>query len=131
VVLVVAAARPYAEGAGDSATLGLPTVDMAVVTRTRPLVTTLIVVVLSGRPVILGDLASADAIVAGWLPGTEGDGLADALLGDRPFTGTTPYTWPATPADAARLGRSACDGAVYPVGYGLDATGAPLGPGAC
>ena len=36
-----------------------------------------------------------------WLPGTEGAGIADVLLGDTPFGGTTPYTWPATPGDAA------------------------------
>jgi beta-glucosidase len=91
----------------------------------------LIAVVLSGRPMILGDAASADAVVEAWLPGTEAAGLADVLLGDEPFVGTTPYTWPKTAADAARAGRSACDGAVYPVGYGLDATGKPLGRAAC
>ena len=86
---------------------------------------------MSGRPVVLDDIASADAVVAAWLPGTEGAGLADVLLGEKPFGGTTPYTWPKTPADAPRVGKGACDGAVYPVGYGLDATGALLGPGAC
>jgi beta-glucosidase len=129
--IVVLAERPYAEGVGDTATLELPTVDIALVAKMRPLVGTLIVVVMSGRPVVLGDVASADAVVAAWLPGTEAAGLADVLLGDKPFVGTTPYTWPTTPADAPRIGKSACEGAVYPVGYGLDATGALLGPGAC
>ena len=87
--------------------------------------------VLSGRPVILGDLGSADAVVAAWLPGTEATGLADVLLGHRPFVGTTPYTWPKTPEDAPRVGKAACDGAVFPFGYGLDATGNLLGPAAC
>jgi len=94
-------------------------------------VTTLVVVVMSGRPVLLDDLAPADAVVAAWLPGTEGAGLADVLLGDKPFVGTTPYTWPKTPDDAPRVGKQACDGAAYPVGYGLDATGKLLGPAAC
>ena len=54
----------------------------------RPLVDRLIVVVLSGRPVMLdGILPTADAVVAAWLPGTEGAGVADVLLGDAPFTG--------------------------------------------
>ena len=53
------------------------------------------------------------------------------LFGDRPFTATTPYTWPQTPDDAPRTGKAACDGAVFPMGYGLDASGAPLGPAAC
>jgi beta-glucosidase len=129
--IVVVAERPYAEGAGDSSTLALPNVDVALVAKMRPRVTTLIVVVMSGRPVVLDDLASADAVVAAWLPGTEGAGLADVLLGDKPFVGTTPYTWPKTPRDAPRVGKAACDGAVYPAGYGLDATGKLLGPAAC
>jgi beta-glucosidase len=129
--IVVVAERPYAEGVGDSATLALPNVDVALVAKMRPHVTTLVVVVMSGRPVVLDDTSSADAVVAAWLPGTEGAGLADVLLGDKPFVGTTPYTWPKTPADAPRVGKQACDGAVYPVGYGLDATGKLLGLGAC
>ena len=72
-------------------------------------------VILSGRPVMLDAiLPAADAVVAAWLPGTEGAGIADVLLGDVPFTGTTPYTWPVTPEDAPRTGKEACDGAVYP-----------------
>ncbi len=91
----------------------------------------LIVVVYSGRPMLLDGLADADAIVAAWLPGTEAEGLADVLLGASPFTGTTPYTWPRTPDDAPRTGKKPCDGAVFPLGYGLTADGSPLGPAAC
>src|SRR6266545_2849437 len=129
--IVVVAERPYAEGVGDSSTLALPSEDVALLAKVRPLVNKLIAVVLSGRPMIHGDAASADAVVEAWLPGTEAAGLAAVLLGDKPFVGTTPYTWPKKAADAARAGKSACDGAVYPVGYGLDATGKPLGPAAC
>jgi len=129
--IVVVAERPYAEGDGDSSTLTLPNQDIALIAKMRPLVTKLIVVVISGRPMILDDLKSADAIVEAWLPGSEVTGLADVLLGDKPFVGTTPYTWPKTAADAPRVGKTACDGAVYPVGYGLDATGKLLGPAAC
>ena len=125
------AERPYAEGVGDSSTLQLPDNDVAVIAKVRPLVKSLVVVVMSGRPVILGDVASADAIVEAWLPGTEASGLADVLLGDKPFVGTTPYTWPTAPADAPRSGKAPCDGAVYPVGYGLDSTSKLLGPPAC
>jgi beta-glucosidase len=129
--IVVAAERPYAEGVGDSSTLTLPNEDVALVAKMRPLVTKLVVVVISGRPMLLDDFSSADAVVEAWLPGTEATGLADVLLGDKPFVGTTPYTWPKTAADAPRTGKTACDGAVYPVGYGLDATGKLLGPAAC
>lgn len=129
--IVVVAERPYAEGVGDSSTLAVPNEDVVLLAKMRPLVNKLVVVVISGRPMILGDVASADAVVEAWLPGTEATGLADVLLGDKPFVGTTPYTWPKTAADAPRVGKSACDGAVYPVGYGLDATGKLLGPAAC
>lgn len=43
----------------------------------------------SGRPV-----EQSDAFVAAWLPGTEGQGVADVLFGEYPFTGKLPYTWP-------------------------------------
>jgi beta-glucosidase len=130
--IVVVAERPYAEGVGDSPTLELPAGDLAVLARVRPMVDKLIVVVISGRPAMIGSFSSSvDAIVAAWLPGTEGAGLADVLLGTRPFSGTTPYTWPKTPEDAPRVGKAACDGAVYPYGYGLDAAGNAIGTAAC
>jgi beta-glucosidase len=129
--VVVVAEQPYAEGVGDSSTLKLPESDVAIVAKVRPLVNKLIVVVMSGRPMLLDGFSSADAIVAAWLPGTEATGLADVLLGTKPFVGTTPYTWPKTAADAPRIGKGACDGAVYPFGYSLDAKGKLLGPAAC
>ena len=130
--IVVVAEPPYAEGVGDSATLALPEADLATIDAVRPLVDRLVVVILSGRPVMLDRiLPAADAVVAAWLPGTEGAGVGDVLFGDRPFTATTPYTWPLTPDDAPRTGKAACDGAAFPMGYGLDASGAPLGPAAC
>ena len=130
--IVVVAEPPYAEGQGDSGTLRLPRADIDIVAAVRPLVDRLVVVVLSGRPVMLDRLWSdADAVVAAWLPGTEGSGVADVLLGDVPFGGLTPYTWPKTPDDAPRTGKNACDGAVFPVGYGLDAAGTLLGAAPC
>ena len=129
--IVVVAEPPYAEGRGDSATLELPPAELDVVDRVRPLVDRLIVVIYSGRPVMLDRVAAADAVIAAWLPGTEAEGLADLLLGDKTFGGQTPFTWPRTPDDAPRTDREACDGAVFPVGYGLTAEGALLGPPAC
>jgi beta-glucosidase len=130
--IVVVGEFPYAEGGGDSATLALPADEIELVRRIRPRVDRLVVVVLSGRPVMLdGIVDTADAVVAAWLPGTEGAGVADVLLGDRPFTGTTPYTWPLRPETAPRTGRQGCDGARFPFGYGLRATGELLGPAPC
>ena len=130
--IAVVSEPPYAEGVGDSATLALPDADLAAVAALRPRVDELIVVVLSGRPVMLDEiLPVADVVIAGWLPGTEGSGLVDVLFGDEPFTATTPIAWPRTPDDAPRTGKAPCDGAVFPVGYGLDAAGGLLGPAAC
>ncbi|MCL2127007.1 MAG: glycoside hydrolase family 3 protein [Treponema sp.] len=70
-----------------------------------------IVIMLSGRPMTIGDeYLKWDAFVAAWLPGSEGGGgIADVLFGDHDFTGRTPYTW-----------RGSVDGAVlYPFGFGL------------
>jgi beta-glucosidase len=130
--VVVVAEPPYAEGVGDSATLELPASDIAAVAAARGSVDRLIVVILSGRPVMLDEiLPEADAVVAAWLPGTEGAGIVDALVGDVPFSATTPFAWPRMPEDAPRTGRGACEGAVFPVGFGLDAAGASLGAAAC
>ena len=57
--------------------------------------------------------------------------MADVLLGDRPFTGTTPYTWPLSPEVASRAERRGCDGARFPFGHGLMASGERLGPAPC
>jgi Glycosyl hydrolase family 3 C-terminal domain/Glycosyl hydrolase family 3 N terminal domain len=54
-----------------------------------------VVVVVSGRPLVLTDqLGKMDALVASWLPGSQGEGVADVLFGERPFTGRLSMTWP-------------------------------------
>jgi beta-glucosidase len=47
-----------------------------------------VVSVVSGRPLVLTDqLASIGALVASWLPGSQGEGVADVPLGRQEFTG--------------------------------------------
>ncbi len=128
--LVILAEEPYAEGVGDSASLAIRTGGF--LDQLRPKVDRLVVVVLSGRPVLLDEvLVSADVVVAAWLPGTEGAGVVDVLVGDAPFRATTPVTWPLTPDESPRTGREPCEGARYPRGFGLARDGTPLGPAAC
>jgi beta-glucosidase len=94
--IVVLSEPPYCEGEGDSDDLSLSRDEVALVRRTRRHCKVLILVIYSGRPLIIGDvLDSCDAIVASWLPGTEAQGIADVLFGREPFTGRLPYTWPA------------------------------------
>ncbi len=53
-----------------------------------------VVIVVSGRPLKLGDvLSQADAVIAAWLPGTEGEGVTDVLFGGYRPTGKLPFTW--------------------------------------
>jgi beta-glucosidase len=93
--VVVVGELPYAEGFGDSATLTLSEDDMATVNRVKEAGVPIVLVVLSGRPLVLGEaLDAADAVVAAWLPGTEGAGVADVLYGDYAPTGKLSFTWP-------------------------------------
>ncbi|MDH3247704.1 MAG: glycoside hydrolase family 3 C-terminal domain-containing protein [Acidimicrobiia bacterium] len=79
----------------------------------------LVVIIVSGRPLIVTDLIDGmDALVAAWLPGTEGQGVADVLFGLEPFTGTLPYTWPLS---LDQLGQSGAGGPLFPYGFGLEA----------
>lgn len=123
--IVVLAEFPYAEGAGDSADLTLPQEDIAALRAMRERAERVVVVLFSGRPVIITDLLPlADAWVAAWLPGSEGAGLTDVLFGDAPFTGKLPYTWPRRvsqlPMNINNLdGKTGCEGPLFPFGYGL------------
>jgi beta-glucosidase len=55
----------------------------------------LVVVLLSGRPVIIDNVIDkADAFVAAWLPGTEGHGVTDVLFGDFKPVGKLSFSWP-------------------------------------
>ncbi len=93
--LAVVAESPYAEGVGDRADLSLPGDDVALVARLRERVDKLVLVVLSGRPLVLDEVAAlCDGIVAAWLPGSEGAGVADVLTGASPFRGRLPRAWP-------------------------------------
>lgn len=90
---------PYAEGQGDSSTLALGGDDLAHLTDICARTTVCVAILVSGRPLVINEaLGTADAFVAAWLPGTEGDGITDVLFGDHDFSGTLPVTWPASVA---------------------------------
>ncbi len=119
--IVVVAEPPYAEGFGDNKDLTLSAEDVALIEKMRTLSDKLIVVLLSGRPLLIADsLALSDAFVAAWLPGTEGAGVADVLFGDKPFTGKTSFSWPRSidqvPLSALKASEEA---PLFPLGYGL------------
>ncbi|PAN45017.1 hypothetical protein GQ55_9G085000 [Panicum hallii var. hallii] len=84
---------PYAETAGDNQNLTIPSPGPEVIKDVCGLVKCVVLVV-SGRPLVVQPYVEyMDALVAAWLPGTEGQGVADVLFGDYGFTGKLPRTW--------------------------------------
>ncbi len=93
--VAVVGEKPYAEGVGDNAQPQLTDADLAAIANLRASSRSVVVVLITGRPLIISDeLTTWDAAVVAWLPGSEGAGVADALFGTSPFTGTLPLPWP-------------------------------------
>jgi beta-glucosidase len=121
--LVVVGETPYAEGQGDvgnnGKSLTLSAADRAAIETVCGAMECTVLVV-SGRPQVLtGSAADADAVVASFLPGSEGTGVADVLLGDVPFTGQLPMSWPASVEQVpVNVGDATYDPA-YAYGWGL------------
>ncbi|GGW19760.1 hypothetical protein GCM10018980_24410 [Streptomyces capoamus] len=120
--VVVVGETPYAEGVGDVGnghSLSLSAADRAAVDKVCAAMKCAVLIV-SGRPQLIGDrLAGIDALVASWLPGTEGDGVADVLYGTRPFTGQLPVTWPRSQDQLPiNVGDASYD-PQFPYGWGL------------
>jgi len=122
--IVVMGEMPYAEGVGDDEDLTLSEGDIAVIERVRERSKKVVVILISGRPMIVTEhLDQWDAFIAAWLPGTEGQGAADVLFGDYPFTGKLPYTWPRAmdqiPFDFDHMEPTGPEAPLFPFGYGL------------
>ena len=127
VAIVVFGETPYAEFQGDVDTLDyVPTEPLETVRRLKAAGIPVVSVFLSGRPMWTNpEINASDAFVAAWLPGSEGGGIADVLVGDaqgRPrhdFSGTLPFSWPAdatgAPLNVGQPGYSP----QFAYGYGL------------
>jgi beta-glucosidase len=137
--VVVVGETPYAEGFGDvggprwaydPGDNGVPrpvkdmqfsAADKAAIDKVCDTTSKCIVVIVSGRPLIIdpAQLKKIDGLVASWLPGSEGDGVADTLFGSRPFTGKLPVTWPRSlDQEPINVGDANYD-PLYPFGYGI------------
>ena len=137
--VVVVGETPYSEGFGDVGgplwaydpgdngvprppkTMQLSDADAAAVNTVCAQAVKCVVLVVSGRPMIIPPtmLQHIDALVASWLPGSEGAGVADVLFGTKPFTGQLPVTWPRTVAqEPINIGDASYD-PLYPFGWGL------------
>ncbi len=122
--VVVVGETPYAEGVGDIGnghTDDLSTADKMAVDKVCGAMKCVVLVV-SGRPMNIASIqGEANAIVASWLPGTEGEGVADTLFGLKPFTGRLPETWAKlvdTTTTPLNVGDTNYD-PLYPYGWGL------------
>ncbi len=121
--IVVVAEDPYAEGVGDA---GAGEHDMRLSETDATAVDTVcaavacVVIVVSGRPIELtSHLAEVDALVAAWLPGSEGAGVADPLFGSTPYGGRLPVTWPrSNDQEPMNVGDPIYD-PLFPLGFGL------------
>ncbi|OMO94445.1 hypothetical protein COLO4_16331 [Corchorus olitorius] len=110
---------PYAETAGDSMTLTMTDPGPDVINNVCGNVKC-VVIIISGRPILMEPYVSAiDALVAAWLPGTEGQGVTDVLYGDYGFSGKLPRTWFKTVDQLPmNVGDSHYD-PLFPFGFGL------------
>jgi beta-glucosidase len=98
--IVVVGERPYAEYPGDVNSLDLPSPQMDIIRRVVDSGTPTIVIMVAGRPRtgIETELSKWNAFMMAWLPGTEGQGVADVLFGDVDATGRLSVSWPRTTA---------------------------------
>jgi beta-glucosidase len=122
VAVVVFGEKPYAEFQGDAPDLAFRANagEQELISRLKGQGIRVVSVFLSGRPMFVGQqINSSDAFVAAWLPGTQGNGVADVLVARstgrsvRDFTGRLPFPWPADALSPVKT-------ALFPVGYGLD-----------
>lgn len=121
VAVVVLSEPPYAEWRGDVSSIDtLPASDFALLTEARTAGKPVVAIIVSGRPVLITDqLANADAWIAAWLPGTEGDGIAEVLFGDFNFTGTLSHSWPQTEEQVTMNVGDEGFTPLFPYGHGL------------
>ncbi|WP_160674818.1 glycoside hydrolase family 3 N-terminal domain-containing protein [Clostridium sp. C8-1-8] len=122
VAVVVIGEKPYAETDGDRSpdALALDSDDITTlknIKATNPKLP-IVVVLVSGRPLTIADqIGNMDGLVEAWLPGTEGQGVADVLFGNYDFTGKLNITWPWYASDIPNKKE---DGkALFNFGYGL------------
>ena len=128
VAIVVFGEHPYAEFAGDVATLEYSPGDkhdLALLRRLRTEDIPVVAVFLSGRPLwVNAELNASDSFIAAWLPGSEGGGIADVLFRSADgevrydFRGRLPFSWPRSPRPPAAERRRG-EAPLFPYGYGL------------
>ncbi len=128
--IVVFGESPYAEFEGDRQSLVYSpdsNRDRDLLRRLHAAGVPTVAVFLSGRPMWVNpEFNAADAFVAAWLPGSEGEGIADVLFRSpggatqNDFTGRLPFSWPSTGMPVSFDAAGKVSGALFPQGWGLD-----------
>ncbi len=125
--IVVVGETPYAEFLGDRESLDLPEEQLKIIDRVVASGTPTVVIMIAGRPLtgIENRLPEWDAFLMAWLPGTEGQGVADVLFGDYNPSGKLPRSWPKStaqePINYDRRSNEEYD-PLFEFGYGLSYT---------
>ncbi len=92
--IVVIGEQPYAEMYGDRENLELESPQIEMVRKLKNMGIPVITILISGRPMLINPaLHNSDVFIAAWLPGTEGDGIAEVLFGDFQPKGILPVSW--------------------------------------
>lgn len=92
--IAIVGEKPYSEGWGDDPHPALTNDDLETIKRVKRASKKLVVIIVSGRPLDIKSYQHQwNAVIAAWLPGSEGAGVADVLFGDYPFTGKLPIDW--------------------------------------
>ncbi|KAK4606741.1 hypothetical protein RGQ29_000828 [Quercus rubra] len=118
--IVAVGEEPYAESLGDNSKLVIPLNGADIISSVADSIPTLVIMV-SGRPLLLEPLLldKIDALIAAWLPGSEGGGIADIVFGDYDFKGRLPVTWfKQVEQLPLHIGIDSCD-SLFPLGFGL------------
>ncbi len=129
VAIVVYGENPYAEFQGDIATVEYQPggkTDLALLKKLKAQGIPVVSVFLSGRPLWTNpEINASEAFVAAWLPGSQGEGVADVLIGDRngkprrDFTGKLSFSWPKRAMQTSLNRGDANYDPQFAYGYGL------------
>ena len=123
VAIVVFGETPYAEFMGDQSDVALHhdnVESLELVKKLKAQGIPVVSVLLSGRPLYVNpQINASDAFVAAWLPGSEGEGIADVLTGKRDFAGKLSFSWPKRPDQTPLNVGDASYDPQFAYGYGL------------
>ncbi|GJY25114.1 lysosomal beta glucosidase [Tanacetum coccineum] len=119
-ITTVVGEAPYVESGGDNSELTIPFNGNELLKLVADKIPTLGILI-SGRPLVLEPsvLETLDALVAAWLPGTEGNGITDVIFGDYEFHGRLPVSWFKTVDQLPMNTHQDSYDPLFPLGYGL------------